>query len=123
MTKSRQTSCCRVESEHQSEAAHARAMPLDPYLAGMVAASEMMGEVAPLRPVDPRLLAAGVAIFLTVIAFASQAYVADPAMVGYVKHRAIMEGVVRPPRRASADERCKAAAARLGFVNGKAVRS
>jgi hypothetical protein len=123
VTISRLSPCCRVESELRSEAAHSCAMPLDHYLAGMVAASEMMGEVAPLRPVDPRLLAAGVAIFLALLAYAGPVYAADPAMVGKVKCLAIAEGVVKPPKRASADERCKAAAARLGFVNGKAVRS
>jgi hypothetical protein len=40
-----------------------------------------------------------------------------------VRSLAIRERVVSPPRRATADERIKAKAAGLGFVDGKAVRA
>jgi hypothetical protein len=89
----------------------------------MVSAAENLGEPAPQRFVDVRLAAAAACIFVGLFAMSAAAYEASPEQASYVRHLAIAEGVVKPPKRATADERAKVEASRWGFVNGKAVRS
>lgn len=97
------------------------AFPLDPCIAGMVSAAEMLGAPAPQRFVDMRLAVAAAAIFVALFAASARAYAADPEQVNEVKRLAIAEGVVMPPKRPSADDRARAEAQRWGFENGKAV--
>ena len=96
-------------------------LPLDPYLAGMVEAADLLGAPTPQRFVDVRLAAAASCIFLALLAYAGRAYAAEPERASYVRHLAYSEGVVKPPKRATREQRVRDEAGRWGFVNGKAV--
>lgn len=95
-------------------------LPLDPSIASMCTAADLLGEPTPQRFVDVRLAAASAAIFVALFALASHAYAAIPERASYVRHLAYSEGVVKPPKRATREQRVLDEATRWG-LNRKAV--